>query len=373
MQNGRIRRYFRHGTLTQMRVFEAVARLGNFTRAGEEVHMAQSTVSLHVKKLSETVGAPLLEQTGKRIRLTSAGEEVYATCKRVFESFTDLEATLTDIRALKAGRLRIATTTAGEYLMPQLLAHFMRQHSGIEVSLHVAARSSILGRLDASADDLYLLTSPPHAPAIIAHAILPNPLVALAPADHPLVGTRNVSFARFAREPLLMREVGSGTRLAAEHVFSAHGIEPTIRMELGSNESIKEAVSAGLGVSLVYRAALAVNFDPARFAILDVAGLASDASWELVHPAGTKLSSIAQTFVAFARTQAQRIFAEHAANRTVARVRDAGRTSDVPGDCDGARQGAKDRLALHELPNELPYGNDPDHDAGKRVRAAPRG
>lgn len=372
MHNGKIRRYFRHGTLTQMRVFEAVARHRNFTRAGEEVHMAQSTVSVHVKKLSETVGAPLLEQVGKRIRLTAAGEEVYAACKRIFESFTDLEATLADIRALKAGRLRIATTTAGEYLMPQLLAHFVRLHSGIEISLHVAARNSILERLNASADDLYLLTSPPVAAGIVAHSILPNPLVALAPADHPLVGDPGIPFARFAREPLLMREVGSGTRLAAERVFAVHGIEPTVRMELGSNESIKEAIAAGLGVSLVYRAALGLDFDPARFAVLDVTGLASDASWQLVHPAAKKLPSIAQTFVDFARTEAQRIFAEHAANRAVARMRDTGRRSDVVTDCDCARQGSKDRLALHRLPNELPHGNRPDHDARKRVRAAPR-
>ena len=371
MHNGKIRRYFRHGTLTQMRVFEAVARHGNFTRAGEEVHMAQSTVSLHVKKLSETVGTPLLEQVGKRVRLTAAGEEVYAACKRLFQSFTDLDATLADLGALKAGRLRIATTTAGEYLMPQLLAQFLRLHGGIEISLHVAARSSIVERLNASADDLYLLTSPPDAPAIVAHPILPNPLVALAPADHALAGERNIAFARFAREPLLMREVGSGTRLAAERVFAAHGIEPAIRMELGSNESIKEAVAAGLGVSLVYRAALGLSLDPARFAVLDVTGLPADASWQLVHPAAKKLPSIAQTFVEFARTQAQRIFAEHAASRAVARLRDA-RRNDVLTDCECARQGAKDRLALHRLPNELPYGNRPGRDARKRVRAAPR-
>jgi DNA-binding transcriptional LysR family regulator len=333
MHNGKIRRYFRHGTLTQMRVFETVARHGNFTRAGEELHMAQSTVSVQVKKLSETVGAPLLEQVGKRVRLTTAGDEVYAACKRIFESFADLEATLGDIRSLKAGRLRIATTTAGETLMPQLLAHFIRRHSGIEVSLHVGSRHSILERLNASADDLYLLTSPPDGWEIVAHPILPNPLVALASADHPLAHERGIPFARFAREPMLLREPGSGTRLAADRVFTAHGIEPTVRMELGSNESIKEAIVAGVGVSLVYRAALGFNFDTARLTMLDVEGLPSGANWQLVHAAAKKLPLIAQTFVEFARSEAQRIFAEHAANRTVMRVRHAARLDDALTDC----------------------------------------
>ena len=315
MHNGNIRRYFRHGTLTQMRVFEAVARHGNFTRAAEELHMAQPTVSVHVKKLSETIGAPLIEQLGKRLRLTAAGEQVYAACKCMFQSLSDLETALADLRGLKAGKLRIAATTAGEYLMPRLLAHFVHRHPAIKVSLHVAGRQSILERLKANADHLYLLTSPPDIPPVVAHPIFPNPLVAVAAADHPLAHQQAIPFDRFARQPMLMREAGSGTRLAAERAFAAHGLQPVVRMELNSNESIKEAVVSRLGVALMYRAGLGFNFDPARLAILDVSGLPSEASWQLVHPAATKLPSIAQTFVEFARAEAPEIFGEQGAAR----------------------------------------------------------
>jgi DNA-binding transcriptional LysR family regulator len=305
--NNRLQRYFRHGTLTHMRVFEAVARLGSFTRAGEETHMAQPTVSVHMKKLAETVGAPLFEQMGKRVRLTPTGEELYATCQRIFEVFGDLDDSLSDLRGLKGGKLRIATTSAGEYLLPQLLAEFVRKHVGIEVSLHVGARQSILQRLADNADDLYLLINAPQDGAVVAHPILPNPLVALAPATHPLAGARNVSFERFAQEPLLVREDGSGTRRATGQLFERHGIKPKIAMQLGSNEAIKEAVIAGLGVSLLYRAALGFDADAKRLAVLDVRGLPEDSYWNFVHPVAKQLPFVAQTFIAFARKEAERI------------------------------------------------------------------
>jgi DNA-binding transcriptional LysR family regulator len=308
MRNATIRRYFRHGTLPQLRVFEAVARHGNFTRAGEELHMAQSTVSTHIKKLTETIGVPLLEHLGKRIRLTAAGEEVHAVCRRLFQTFSGLDDGIADIRDLKAGKLRIATTTAGEYLLPQCLAHFAQRYPRIEVSLHVGSRQAILERLSHNADDLYFLTNPPEADTVVTHAILPNPLVALAPADHPLAREKDIAFERFAREPLLVREQGSGTRLAVDRVFAEHRLQPTVRMELGSNETIKEAIMAGLGVSLMYRHAFGFDFDTQRLALLDVRGLPHDASWHFIYPVAKQLSLVAQTFVAFARKEARRIF-----------------------------------------------------------------
>jgi LysR family transcriptional regulator, low CO2-responsive transcriptional regulator len=328
MYNASIRRYFRHGTLTQMRVFEAVARHGNFTRAAEELHMAQPTVSVHVKKLTETIGVALLEQVGRRARLTAAGEETFAACRRIFDAVVGLDDALTDICALKAGKLRIAATTAGECLMPQLLAQFVKRHPAIEVSLHVGPRQGIIERLAKNADDLYLLTAPPASTPVAAHPILPNPLVALASADHPLAGEQKIPFERFAREPLLMREQGSGTRLAAEDAYAKHGLVPRVRMELGSNETIKEAVIAGLGVALVYRSALGFSFDAHRLAILDVEGVPCGGHWHFVHPLAKQLPSIAQTFVEFACAEAVRIFDEHVARRAqVGEAREALRTA----------------------------------------------
>jgi LysR family transcriptional regulator, low CO2-responsive transcriptional regulator len=317
MSAGKVQRYFRNGMLVQLRAFEAVARLGSFTRAAEELHMAQPTVSVHIRKLTETIGALLLEQSGKRIRLTTAGEEVYAACQRVFGTFTALDETLADIRGLKAGRLRIATTTAGEYLLPALLAQFVNRHPGIEVSLHVSSRDTVLQRFADDLDDLYLLTNPPQGAKIVAHPMLPNPLVALAPAGHPLAAEKNIAFERFARERLLVREPGSGTRLALEQAFAAHHARPVIAMELGSNEAIREAMIAGLGVALLYRYSLGFDIDERRLVVLDVAGLPKDGHWHLLHTASKQLAFVAQTFVSFASREARRIFDERIAAEVV--------------------------------------------------------
>lgn len=234
MLNGKIQRYFRHGTLTRLRVFEAVVRHGNSTRAAEALHMAQPTVSVHLRKLTDTIGVTLLEHVGKKVRLTAAGEEVYAACQRLFQTLSELDEAIADIRGLKAGKLRIATTTAGEYLLPPLLAEFVKRHPAIEVSLHVTSREAVLERLSRDTDDVYLLTNAPENNAIAAHAILPNPLIALAPAGHPLGDEKNIPFERFAKEPLLVRDQGSGTRLAVDRLFAEHELQPLVRMELGS-------------------------------------------------------------------------------------------------------------------------------------------
>jgi DNA-binding transcriptional LysR family regulator len=320
MPTSKTQRYFRHGTLVQLRVFEAVARLGSFTRAGEETHMAQPTVSAHMKKLAETIGVPLVEHTGKRVRLTPAGEEVYATCRRVLEAFMDLEHAIGDIRGLRAGKLRIATTTSGEYLLPQVLAAFVKRHPGIDVSLQVTSRDALLERFAEDADDLYLLTDPPTRPDVVAHRILPNPLVALAPTQHPLAKKRGIAFERFAQEPLLVREPGSGTRLAAEALFAKHDLRPRIRMELGSNDAIREAMIAGLGVALLYRYSLGIDLRSRGLAILDVHGLPGDGGWHLIRPGGKPRSGIAEIFVAFARDEAKRLFDERAADDAKTRV-----------------------------------------------------
>jgi DNA-binding transcriptional LysR family regulator len=331
MPTTRIHRYFKHGTLTQMRIFEAVARLGSFTRAGEETHVAQPTVSVHMKKLSATIGVPLVEQVGKRVRLTGAGEEVYAAVRSLFETFGALDEKLCDMAGLKAGKLRIATTTAGEYLLPPLLAQFVKRHPGIEVSLHVGARHGVLERLARNEDDLYLLTNPPAAPGLTANPILPNPLVALAPADHPLAGEKRVSFQRFAQEPLLVREPGSGTRLASDHAYARHGLQPKISMELGSNESIKEAMLSGLGVSLLYRHSVGYDVEAGRLAVLEVEGLPHDGYWHFIHAPAKQLPQVAKTFIAFATLEAQRLFPEAAAVRQTSPPRPSALTEGTSG------------------------------------------
>jgi DNA-binding transcriptional LysR family regulator len=310
MRSKRTERFFKHGTLPQMRVFEAVARLGSFTRAGEETHMAQPTVSVHMKKLAETVGSPLVHISSKRVELTAAGEALYGAVRRVMDTLKQLDESLAAIGEVKPATLRIATTTAGEYLTPPLLAQFLKEYPGVEVSLNVSPRSTVLERFARNEDELYLLTDPPGGPQIGAEPILPNPLVALAPWDHVLAGEKRVPFERFACEPLLVREPGSGTRLATDAAFSRHGLKPRIAMELGSSESIKEAMLSGLGVTLLHRYSLGSDIEARRLCILDVDGLPDDGHWHVIRSPAHELSPLAQSFVDFAIREAPRLVAE---------------------------------------------------------------
>lgn len=310
MLQGKIRRYLKHGTLPQLRVFEAVSRHGSFTRAAAELYMAQPTVSVQIRKLTETVGMPLFEQVGKRVHLTVAGHEIYAACKDIFATLSGIEDALSNIRGLKSGSLRIAASTTAKYLAPRLLAEFARLHPGVDMSLHVSCRQTILERLTANEDDLYILANPPDDEDIVVQRILSNPVVAFARPDHPLARDKAIPFERFAQEPFLTREQGSGTRMVAERVFAAHGIEPKARMELGSNEAIKEAILAGLGVSLLYRHSLGFALDPAPLATLDVEGFPLESYWHFAYPVGKQLPPAAQAFLEFVRKEAQRVVSD---------------------------------------------------------------
>jgi DNA-binding transcriptional LysR family regulator len=309
MQQGKIRRYLKHGMLPQLRVFEAVTRHGSFTRAAEELYLAQPTVSVQIRKLTETVGLPLLEQIGKRIHPTGAGRELYAACLDIFRTLDGVESALSDIRGLKSGSLRVATSTSGKYLVPRLLAEFVKLHPGIEVTLHVNHRKAVLDRLSQNMDDLYVFSNPPEEEDVVVQRILANPLVAFARADHPLARERNIPFERFAREPLLMREPGSGTRMIVERLFARHGLEPLIGMELGSNEAIRETMLTGFGVSFLYRYSLGLGHDFGQLAMLDVEGFPIASHWHLAYPVGKRLPFITETFLDFSRKEAHRIMA----------------------------------------------------------------
>lgn len=303
-----LRRYLKHGTLPQLRVFEAVVRHGSFTRAAEELHMSQPTVSIQIRKLAETVGMPLFEQMGKRIHPTSAARELYGACQEIFRTLSDVDRSITDLQGLKKGKLRLATSTAGKYFASRVLATFVRQHPDMEVALHVNHREGLIDRLGENRDDIYLMTKLPTDEDIVSQRILPNPMVVFAAAGHRLARERHIPFARLAEEPLIMREPGSGTRLLTEQAFEARGLSPRVRMELGDNESIRDALLADLGVAIMSRHALGLNPDLA-LTTLDVEGFPIEAYWHLVYPVGKQLTPAAQAFMQFLRDEAPQLMA----------------------------------------------------------------
>ncbi|NNG12204.1 MAG: LysR family transcriptional regulator [Halobacteria archaeon] len=290
----------RHATLRQLQVFEAIVRLGSFTRAAEELFLTQPTVSMQTKKLSDVLGMQLFERVGRNIAPTEAGRELYTACRQVFELLANLEMKIADLKGLKRGHLRIGVITTAKYLAPEMLGQFSRLYPGIELSLKVTNRERINERLLANEDDLYITGVPDEDLEVEAFPFAPNPLVVIAPREHPLVGKQNVSLEEISREPFIMREPGSGTRDATLRVFNAHGCRPRVRMELGSNEAIKHAVIGGLGLSVLSLHTLLMEGTQGAVAILNVKGFPIMRQWYIVYPRGKELSLVARTFLEFA-------------------------------------------------------------------------
>ncbi len=300
-----IRRYLKHGTLPQLRLFEASARLGSFTRAAQELHMAQPTASVQIRKLTETVGLPLFEQVGKHIYLTDAGRRLYEGCQELFHTLAAIEESLDGMRSAERGRLRLAVSTSGKSFVPRLVGAYLERHPGVEASIQVHNRQTLVERLRRNEDDLYLFADPPEIPEVVTQELLPNPLVVLARDDHPLAGAKDIPFSRLAQEPLLVREEGSGTRRIMMRLFEERGLAPRIRMELGTGEAIKEAILAGLGVTITSRHTFGLDPESSRYVCLDVEGFPLENHWYLAYPSGKNLSEVVRAFLDFARTEAK--------------------------------------------------------------------
>jgi LysR family transcriptional regulator, low CO2-responsive transcriptional regulator len=286
-----------NATLHQLKVFEAVARHTSFTRAAEELFLTQPTVSMQVKQLSKAVGLPLFEQVGKRLYLTPAGKELYATCQDIFERLTQFQIAVADLKGLKQGCLRITVVTTAKYVIPRLLGPFCQRYPGIDISLTVTNHQHALDSLANNRDDLYILSQVPEDSDVQVQPFLPNPLVVLGNRDNPLSRERNIPLARLAEEPFIMREPGSGTRKAVQKLFDDHNLPMRVKLDLGSNEAIKQAIAGGLGISVLSKHTLALEgLNNQLLTILDVEGFPIERNWYVVYPAGKQLSAIAKAF-----------------------------------------------------------------------------
>ena len=307
----------KQATLHQLKVFEAVARHNSFTRAAEELFLTQPTVSMQVKQLTKAVGMPLFDQVGKRLSLTQAGEELLKTCREVFENLDQFEMTVANLKGLKQGRLRLGVITTAKYFVPRLLGPFCKRYPGIDISLQVTNHEHILNRLSENLDDLYVMSQLPESVEITCQPILENPLVVLAPADHPLVHEKNISLERLAAEPFIMREPGSGTRKSVQNLFDEHKILLKVRLDLGSNEAIKQAIAGGLGISILSAHTLALEGPDSQLAVLDVEKFPIERYWYAVYPSGKQLSIVARTFLEYLLTEGRQVTERTAAQNAL--------------------------------------------------------
>lgn len=294
-----------HITLRQLQVFEAAARLGGYTRAAEALHMTQPAVSMQIRQLEEQAGMPLFDQIGKKVHLTDAGRALYRHAQAILEKVTEAQLELEEMRGVRRGQLDITIASTANYFAPGLIAAFCQRHPEVKVTLDVSNREHILALLADSEKDLAIMGRPPEESSLIAHPILENPLVVIAAPTHPLAGERRLSLARVAGEPFITREPGSGTRMAAERHFAEHGLAFEAAMEMSSNEAIKQAVQAGLGLGVVSIHTLEMELVLKRLTVLDVTGFPLQRYWYAVHRQGKRFSAVAQAFLDFVMDEAE--------------------------------------------------------------------
>ncbi len=293
-----------HATLHQLKVFEATARHGSFTRAAEELFLTQPTVSMQVKQLTKTIGLPLFEQVGKRLFLTDAGRELFSTCQEIFGKLEQLEMSIADLKGMKQGRLRLAVITTAKYFLPRLLGPFCQKYPGVDISLTVTNHERVIERLGNNQDDLYVMSQLPENLDIVAHPFLDNPLVVIGPKTHPLAKESNIPLKRLAEETFIMREPGSGTRRAFQKLLDEHDLSVRVRLELGSNEAIKQAIAGGLGLAVLSSHTIAHDGSMGELMAFDVEGFPIPRKWYVVHLSGKQLSVVASTFLDYLQVAA---------------------------------------------------------------------
>jgi DNA-binding transcriptional LysR family regulator len=296
-----------HTTLRQMKVFMVVAEHLNFTRAAKALHLSQPAVSMQVKQLEEAVGLPLFDQAGKKILLSEAGREIYQYARTIFQTFEEMDEVIAALKGLGTGHLNIAVASTVNYFAPRLLAAFSRSYPGIDLHLDVTNRQRLMGLLKSNEIDIVLMGLPPEDIELEYEPFMENPLVVIAPPGHPLEGETKIPIQRLQDEVFIMREEGSGTRLAMERFFAEQHIEISTGMQMTRNEAIKQAVRAGMGLGVVSTHTIELELETGRLVVLDVAGFPLQRHWYLVYRKSKRLSPSARAFVDFVLAEAHHI------------------------------------------------------------------
>lgn len=282
-------------SLTQLRTFEAVARLGGVGKAASALHLAQPTVSTQLRDLAAATGLHLFEPEGRGLRITAEGERLLDTVREMFELWQRFEEERADVRGLRAGRLRVAAVTTTEYFLPEWLGPFAQAYPGIDIELSVENRDAVVKRLREGSAELAVMMLPPTDLPLHRARLMENPLVLVAPQGHPLAHGKTVPWSRLVGEARLAREPGSGTRLATDQFLQDRGIDWQPRMALGSNEAVKHAVAAGLGLAVLSRHTLGEAHS--GLVELKAPGLPIRRHWQAVWRQDRRLSRAAQALL----------------------------------------------------------------------------
>lgn len=283
-------------TFRQLRLFMALAETGSVSAAARMVHVTQPTASMGLKEISDAIGVPLYEVVARKVHLTQMGHELAKTARAISSEWDAFEQHVDGVKGLTRGKLKVAVVSTAKYFIPRILGTFCAKYPQIDISLEILNRDNVVKRLEENLDDLYIMSQPPLHMDIEDEVFMPNPLLLVAPKDHAFAKQKNIDISSLKNEQFIFREKGSGTRMAVDTHFKRLKYKPNVRLELGSNEAIKQAVIGGLGIAVLSKYSLGDKSDQDEVAILKCKEFPIKSSWHLVSPKGKKLSPIATIF-----------------------------------------------------------------------------
>lgn len=288
----------RHLTFRLLQVYAAVVGAGSISEAARRLHLTQPTVSQQLKRLAEAVGEPLLESRQGRLAPTEAGAELYRASREVLGRFDDFGDYLEALRGGERGRFSIALVNTAQYVLPRLLGPYSQAFPEVDVTVHIGNRRQMLTRFERQEDDLYVFSHPPSLAHAVAGRFLRNPLVAVAPRDHPLAGRERVAMSELLGERMLLREPGSATRMLFDSWLQEQGLTLGPTLQMASNEAIRVGVASGMGLAVLSEHVLPPEHPD--LVILPVAGLPLESHWQFIVRRDRRLSHAALGFLRFA-------------------------------------------------------------------------
>ncbi len=286
-------------TIRQLEVLDAVGREGSVTAAANALHLTQPAVSMQLRQLEELLELSLFEPVGRGLQITEPGRDLAAMAGDLLLRLDDFSSAARELRGVRRGRVRLGVVSTAKYFAPRLLAQFLKAYPGLDLKLNVYNRARIIEQLQSYAIDLGIMGRPPEGASLVGTPFAPNPLGIIAAPSHPLSLRRQLTPEDLEKEPFIVREAGSGTRIAMDRYFTDVGVSITTVMETDSNETIKQAVMAGIGIGFVSLHTVRLEQAAGRLVALQVAGLPLRRQWFVVHSRQRRLTPAAQEFLQY--------------------------------------------------------------------------
>lgn len=283
-------------TFKQLKLFQAFADVKSVSMAAKQMFVTQPTASMQLKEITQSVGIPLYEVISKKIYLTDAGKELAHTARDILNTWSTFEQQMDATKGISRGKLKIAVVSTAKYFMPRLIGQFCKKYPDIDVSLEILNRNGVVARMMDNLDDIYIMSQPPKDMALEDHIFMDNHMVAIAALGSPIAKRSKISLNALKDNRFILREQGSGTRMTVDNFFKKMKFQPDVRMELGSNEAIKEAVAGGLGIGVLSKYALHSRQKEHGVAIIEVTGFPITSHWHIVNATNKKLSPVASAF-----------------------------------------------------------------------------